>query len=326
MKKIVALIMTIALAIPFTIPVSAKEPTMKGTWLSFVDIQQHLKGKNQKDFDKSFRQICEQIADNGSNTIFVHVRSHNDAIYPSKVYPWSVQMLGGMDPGFDPLLDMVDIAHEEGLFIHAWINPYGFRRGVIEEHPELATLDNILAGIKEILETYDVDGIHFDDYFPPIGKDALNDMVRKVHALCKKHRTIFGISPQGNISNNIRNGADIPTWLSSKVYVDYIAPQVYWTDYYGSNGTTTKSTDVLNEWCKYNTAKIPMYVGMGLYRAGNPISGDPGWTLSNSNLARQWVIAKEMGYKGYILYDTQSQMTPNAGQQAEIESLKAVAK
>ena len=318
-RKIALLSALFVMCLP--ISAMAKDKTMKGTWFSFRDHQAFLMGKSQVDFDNAFDDICDTVTQNGSNTLFVHVRSHNDAIYPSDVYPWSAQMLGSAkDPGFDPLSDMIKIAHNKDLDIHAWINPYGFRQGTIEEHPELATLDNILSGIREILENYDVDGIHFDDYFPPLGKDAMNDMVFKVHRLCKEYNKPFGISPQGNISNNIRNGVDVYTWLSSKDYVDYIAPQVYWTDLYGAD-CSAKSTQVLNEWKKINLANIPMYVGMGLYRAGNDISGDPGWKMYSGNLLRQWLIAQDMGYTGYILYDTQSQIKPNHGQKEELKRL-----
>lgn len=317
-KRILVVAATMSLCVPF--PVNAETKPLKGTWLSFLDYQELLKTQSKRRFDQRFDEICKTIDTNGCNSIFVHVRSHNDAIYPSTVYPWSEQMLDGADPGYDPLAEMIDIAHQNGLGIHAWINPYGYRQGKISENPELATLENILAGVEEILNSYDVDGIHFDDYFPPIGKDAINDMIRKVHEICQEHGKTFGISPQGNIENNIRNGADVRTWLSSDEYVDYIAPQIYWTDLYGEE-CAAKSKQTLTEWSEINQAGIPMYVGMALYRAGNEIEGDPGWQMTNDNLLWQWIKAKKLGYQGYIIYDTRSQMNPNKTQKEELERL-----
>ena len=133
---------------------------MRGVWFSFRDWQTYLKGKNEQEFISAFQTICKNTKDNGLNTIFVHVRSHNDAAYPSSIYPWSDQMCGG-NPGYDPLATMTQIAHASGLKIHAWINPYGYRNGKYEGNKALATKDNIIGGIKEILGTYEVDGIHY---------------------------------------------------------------------------------------------------------------------------------------------------------------------
>lgn len=295
---------------------------MRGVWVSFLDEQQFLRGRAQGDYDAAFRTICQTAAANGLNAIFVHVRSHNDAIYPSNVYPWSSQMLLGVNPGFDPLSDMVTIAHESGLQIHAWINPYGYRNGVITGNPALATNDNIVAGVSEILDRYAVDGIHFDDYFPPIGAANISSMVSRVHSVCAAHGKVFGIAPQGNIQNCLAAGADVATWLSTPGYVDYIAPQIYWTDNYGAAGVTAMSSDRLAAWKAINKAGIPMYVGMALYRAGSVSASDPGWIKNTNNLAVQSAKAQSLGYTGYILYNTASLIAPNAYMQQELANLR----
>ena len=178
-----------------------------------------------------------------------------------------------------------------------------------------------MAGVNEILDEYDIDGIHFDDYFPPIGEDQINSMVFQVHDACAVHGKVFGISPQGNIENNKAMGADIETWMSVVGYIDYIAPQIYWTDNYGDDGQTSMSTNRLKEWKKLNKINIPIYVGMALYKAGNEIDGDPGWNMQHDNLQKQSHAAKILGYNGYILYNTKSQLTPNQGQEEEIRNL-----
>lgn len=311
-------------------PVKAEKSTtnsnvhkeIKGVWFSFVDHQNYLKGKNRAEYDQTFESICKKAKDEGLNSIFVHVRSHNDAIYPSKIYPWSVTMLNG-DPGFDPLADMVEIAHKEGLEIHAWLNPYGYRPQTgISGNPALSTNDNVIAGVSEILDKYKVDGIHFDDYFPPIGGENIDQMVKSVHDLCKKQGVMFGIAPQGNIQNCISAGADVRKWLSTNEYVDYIAPQIYWTDRYGPDGSTPMSSTRLTEWMNINSGNIPMYVGMALYRAGNIISTDPGWLSKNDNLAYQNMLARAIGYDGYILYSATALMAPNDIQSNELKNLK----
>ena len=297
---------------------------MKAVWISFQDIQTYLKGKNQSDFDASFTYMCAKVAQQGCNTVIVHVRSHNDAIYPSAVYPWSTQMLNGVNPGYDPLADMVKIAHASGLKIHAWINPYGYRNGAISGNPALATNANIVAGVQEIVTKYAVDGIHFDDYFPPIGAANINQMIKAVHDTCAASGKVFGIAPQGNIDNNRAAGADIDTWLSTPGYVDYLCPQIYWTDNYGKAGNVAMYSNRLAAWRALDKAGIPMYVGLAAYRTGSALASDPGWAVSTTNLATQASKAYAAGYSGYMIFRFNTLMSASPATAAELANLKAV--
>ncbi len=326
-KKIISVVLIVALLVTtgnwgYASKKAQAANKMKGVWFSFLDYKTYLKGKNQSAYDKAFQKICQTAASKGINAIFVHVRSHNDAVYPSRIYPWSSEMLSGSNPGFDPLEDMVSIAHKNGLDIHAWINPYGFRNGEYCGNASLSTNDNIVAGVTEILDKYDVDGIHFDDYFPPVGQKKINSMVSRVHTACANHDRVFGISPQGNIENCLDSDADIKTWLSTPGYIDYIVPQIYWTDNYGTGGHQTLSSTRLAAWKDLNTAGVIMYVGMALYRAGEQSKSDPGWYWNTDNLAKQSAKAQKLGYKGYILFDASSMLEPNTFQQKELANLK----
>ena len=112
--------------------------------------------------------------------------------------------------------------------------------------------DLIVMGIEEVIKNYKLDGILFDDYFYPnadldyldyltyleanehISFDnyhliIINKLIKRVHDVCSKYSVSFGISPDGNISNNYdKVFADVKTWLSSSEYVDFIMPQVYY--------------------------------------------------------------------------------------------------
>jgi len=137
------------------------------------------------------------------NAILFQVRPASDALYNSKYFPVSEYLTGvqgsSLPDGFDPLEYMVARSHEEGIELHAWINPYRITLGSADKpnqdlaklceshparlHPEWvvaypdgklyfnpaiqAVRDLIVDGIKEIVENYAVDGIHFDDYFYP---------------------------------------------------------------------------------------------------------------------------------------------------------------
>lgn len=322
-KKIIALaVLAIILVCNTGLEKTEAAPAgeIHGVWISYLDWQTFLKGKTQDAFSATFSTMCDQVVANGGNTVIVHVRSHNDAVYPSAVYPWSTTMLNG-NPGYDPLGIMVNIAHSKGLQFHAWINPYGFRNGVLSGNPALANQANIVAGVAEICQNYPVDGIHFDDYFPAIGTANLNAMVAAVHQTTASYGKVFGIAPQGNVENNIAMGADVYTWLSVPGYIDYIAPQIYWTDNYGAAGNVPMYSNRLNQWSALNKIGIPMYVGMALYRSGTKMALDPGWALKNNNLQSQANLGAAKGWRGYVLYSYSSLVSPVA--QAELANLRA---
>ena len=299
---------------------SAQAAEFRAVWFSFKDWQTYLRGKNKDDFTKAFSAVCDKTIQCGCNAIVVHVRSHNDAVYPSAIYPWSTMMLNG-NPGYDPLAIMVQTAHSKGLQIHAWINPYGYRNGVYSGNAALATQANIVAGVAEIVNNYAVDGIHFDDYFPPLGAQVHNSMIKSVYQTCHAAGKIFGISPQGNITNNINKGIDIVTWLSTPGYIDYICPQIYWTNNYSKAGETPLYNQRLAQWKALDTAGIPMYVGLALYRTSQSFGYDPGWSLKNTNIIEQVQTARAVGCSGYMLYCYSSLNA--ASSQAELYNLLA---
>lgn len=321
LKKLTAMLL-IAVMICTSMNVSAfaaPAGEMHGVWISFLDWQTYLKGKNQTDFTNTFSAMCDQVLAQGGNAVIVHVRSHNDAVYPSAVYPWSTQMLNG-NPGYDPLSIMVSTAHAKGLQFHAWINPYGYRNGVYSGNAALATQANIVAGVAEIVNNYPVDGVHFDDYFPPMGAAVHNAMISQVYQTAHAAGKVFGISPQGNIENNRAMGADIDTWLSTPGYVDYICPQLYWTDNYGTAGNVTMYSNRLNQWAALNKAGITMYVGLAAYRTGQANAYDQGWALKNNNLQTEASLAAARGYQGYFLYSYSSLSSATA--QGELANLR----
>ena len=173
----------------------------------------------------------------------------------------------------------------------------------------------IVKGIREIVSRYDVDGIHFDDYFYVSGmadqldivsrKNNVNALVSQVYSTIKsiKPSCTFGISPAGNPDNARSQGADIDTWLSTPGYIDYIMPQIYWTDVYmTANGAVPMFSNRCSAWTALNKQQLPMYAGLALYRVGTNSKTDLGWAASDTNLAYQYVTAKQLGYDGYALF------------------------
>ena len=128
------------------------------------------------------------------NAVFVQVRPTADAFWPSPLEPWSQYLTGvqGQDPGYDPLAFIVEEAHRRNLELHAWYNPYRVSMQadpskLVPEHPARVHPEWIWAyggklyfdpGLPEVqehiqqailhsVEHYDLDGVHFDDYFYP---------------------------------------------------------------------------------------------------------------------------------------------------------------
>lgn len=319
----------------------------KACWISFLDIEVLLKDKSEKEFRTKVSAMYDNVVKYGMNTVIVHVRAMGDAMYPSDYYPWAEYFSSDRsDPGYDPLEILIELAHSKNLQFEAWINPYRLSRDSKSTASFKATpyhalfssytieykapsgqtclaLDPanrdaralIVNGVCEIVRNYDVDGIHFDDYFYVPGmadkldtaarKTNVNKLVSLVYNAVKelKPECTFGISPAGNPDNAREQGADIDTWLSEPGYIDYIMPQIYWTDIYMSNGKAKHMfTDRCKAWAALNKQDLPIYVGLALYMVGTSSKTDLGWASSDINLAYQYITAKQLGYDGYALF------------------------
>ena len=317
----------------------ASNDEMRGLWVASVyGIDYPSKPSTNPDVLKAEAdKIIQTAVDAGMNAIFLQVRPTGDALYDSDIFPWSKFLTGteGIAPenGFDPLAYWIERAHENGIELHAWINPYRVTRdmsktetnpfsklssynpaklsqdllvrytdGNLYYNPGLPEVEKlIVSGIEEILKSYDVDGIHFDDYFYP-GSDfedskayqtyaysgeSKDDFRRRVvthlvktvdasvHAVDPSVR--FGISPFGIWANaaHLSGGsatrgnesyfshyADTKYWVEQG-YVDYIAPQIYW-----NIGFEIADYEVLAKWWSNVVANtdVDLYIGHAAYR------------------------------------------------------------
>ncbi len=140
------------------------------------------------------RAICDTAVRVGLNALILQVRTSNDALYESKLEPWSEYLTGtqGQHPGYDPLAVWLAECRLRGLELHAWFNPYRSRHSsaksamaathVSRTRPEWvktygdqlwtdpgepAAAEHTLAVVRDLLTRYAVDGVHIDDYFYP---------------------------------------------------------------------------------------------------------------------------------------------------------------
>lgn len=352
-------------ATPAPAPVTTAAPAAhtdeyRAVWVSYLEWQ-HTDFSSRDAFAAEVGTMLDNIANLGANVVLAQVRPFGDALYPSDLYPFSHLCTGvqGQDPGFDPLAVLVQAAHDRGLELEAWVNPYRLQSGGTPEalsaenlantHPDWVrsvesglyldpanpeVRDYIAAGVGELCQNYDIDGVHFDDYFYPTtaadfdadtyaaycdggGTLALGDWRRQnvddLVALCYRtaheYGVRFGIAPQGDPDSNYQNQySDAPRWLREAGFVDYLMPQLYWGLDYEKDGDASHSlTELAGAWLALDRrAEVALYFGLGAYRIGEGDGGDrsgPGteWQ-SGKALAAQADALARLGGQGIGLY------------------------
>ncbi len=180
-----------------------KAREMRGVWVATVENIDFPAHADAASFCRDYITLVDNLKRANFNTVLFQVRPNNDAFYPSQINPWSRWLAGaeGRSLGFDPLDFMIKEAHKRGLEFHAWLNPYRVMGATkLRKAAYLNTLDrnnfarryphcvlevkrtdglyslllnpgdprvvrHIRATVREIVEKYPVDAIHFDDYF-----------------------------------------------------------------------------------------------------------------------------------------------------------------
>ena len=296
-----------------------------------------------------------------------------DAFYPSDIFPSSAYIAseqGGALP-FDVFGLIAERAKLKGLSVHAWINPLR-----LMTTSEIASVDSsypikswynssqfngkfvvnvnsrlylnpayedvrnlIVNGITEVASNYDIDGVHFDDYFYPttsssfdsaayadsgkvlslanFRRDNINKLVKQSYNAVKAvdSEMLFGISPAGDIDHNMYTlYADVKTWCQNTGYIDYITPQIYW----GFENTYSPFDEVLPKWNSLVTADgVDLIVGLQIYKAaGDNLTTEDGneWSNNTDILARSVNLTfSSSKANGICLYGLTSTYTPTSG-------------
>jgi len=334
---------------------------VRAMYISYIELQEHIRdSKNNDDSKNNITEMLDNIKSLDFNWIILHVRSHSDAIYKSDIFPWSANVSGeeGKDPGYDVLQFFIDEAHKRDIKLHAWINPYRIRSYVNTEtisalNPAYKMLDTrnvgviegrgiwynpasgevrelIVDGIKELILNYDIDGVHFDDYFYPdqeidkveydnyknnggdmsVSQYRLNNvslLIKEVYSAIKEinPNILFGIAPEGNIDNNYSsNYIDTKMMLSEIGYLDYIMPQIY----YGFFNESRPFIDTVNMWNSLiKVENIELIPALAFYKVGTidnyARSGDKEWTNSDDIIMKQILISRYMSkYNGFSIF------------------------
>ena len=201
LKRILSVLLMLAVLLPSA--GATQQPAqddMRGVWVSSIYNIDYpsAQGLTADQLRAEADTILDNVAAMELNTVFLQVRPSADALYDSDIFPASRYVSGTVgqapDGDFDVLAYWVEAAHERGLQLHAWINPYRITKdgqsefdalpedSPSKQHPEWTVVyeDNyyfnpglpavqelIVDGAAEIVRKYDVDGIHLDDYFYP---------------------------------------------------------------------------------------------------------------------------------------------------------------
>jgi len=307
----------------------------RAVWIATVaNIDWPIKNTDAVEKQKAdFIEILDTYKKLNYNVVIVQIRSCGDAMYPTDLAPWSKYLTGKQGlapfPFFDPVEWMITQAHNRGFEFHAWFNPYRAsmdlntaelsRNHDIIKHPEwMIKYDgkyyynpalpevqaHLINVVEEVVAKYDIDAVHFDDYFYPYrvpGKvfndtasykkynkgmgledwrrDNVNTYLKSTYASIKKLKpwVQFGISPFGVWRNKSVDPRGSDTQAGQTNYDDLYADPMAWMegnyiDYllpqlYWSVDHPKASYAKLSKWWSENTNRnTALYIGNGSYK------------------------------------------------------------
>lgn len=297
-------------------------------------------------------ELLDMVKEYNLNTVILQVRPAADALFQSELEPWSQWLTGTQgkapDPFYDPLDFTIRESRKRGLNIHLWLNPYRAeidtaRNALAPDHPVRKnpewfvsygrltwfnpgipqTRNHVARVVADLVRRYDMDAIHFDDYFYPYPvtgvdfndlesfrryprgfqphqkeawrRDNVDLIIQQLQDTIKsiKPWVEFGISPFGVW----RNVADDPAGSNTRAGVtnyDHLHADILkwqrkkWIDYvtpqlYWHIGMEAADYAILAQWWAENTHGCPLYIGHGLYR------------LDENSPVEAWRSAQEIG-------------------------------
>ncbi len=331
-------------------------------WIYYNEIENFVKNSNsESEFTENIENAVDRLTQYAVNTIVLHVRAFDDAFYKSDIFPVSkycADSNGNLK--FDVLKCFVEVCREKGVKLWCWINPYRINKaddtsvikkgyfqydalnsenkqmlihsanGVYYNPADGQVKHHIIDGIREILENYDVDGIHFDDYFYPrtdkdfdssyydkyksdggilslsdFRRENVNSLIYSVCALTRKYGKVFSISPISNIEQNVNSYyANVKLWATSQSYVDYIIPQIY----FGFENSVQPFAETLKKWIELTGDSGKLLIGLAVYKSGTTDSyaktGKDEWKSRDVISKEIDFICKNYKNVGFVYYSS----------------------
>ena len=331
-----------------------------GIWLTYSELSVKGKAHTEESYREYISLMFTSFAEKGITDVFVHVRAFADALYNSSLFEASEYASGkrGKKADFDILQICTEEGRKRNLKIHAWINPYrvmsAYRENCLTDsvikkwyeedentvcrvsgglylNPASDKVQKLITdGIREILSCYDVDGIHFDDYFYPpsagdfdksdyksyrenggklslsdFRRENINNLLSLTYNAVKAYSEdkIFSVSPSGDIAKNYNElYADVSLWCKGG-FCDVIIPQLY----YGFRNETKPFEKVLDKWISIcDTSEVRLAAGLALYKAGEVDEfagkGRNEWIYDETVIERQKALCEEKGLYGTVYF------------------------
>jgi uncharacterized lipoprotein YddW (UPF0748 family) len=320
----------------------------RGVWVATVhNIDWPNRDSSSEQQKKDLLKLLDSYKELNLNAVIFQVRPAADAFYPSDIEPWSIWLNGKQgqapDPFYDPLAFAIEETHKRGMEFHAWLNPYRASSRipkedlspdhVVHKHPEwiLSYGDNLYLDpglpevrahtnrvVHDIVSRYELDAIHFDDYFYPYKiegelfpdtdsfknhggsffpdrledwrRENVDQIIRELAATIKKAKpwVQFGISPFGVWRNASTDPTGSETQASQTNYDDLYADVRKWAvegwiDYvvpqaYWHIGFDIADYGAITRWWNDLNSKALLYIGLSVARV-------------NSDRAPEWKAA-----------------------------------
>lgn len=312
------------------------------------------------------------------NAVIFQIRPCSDAFYNSPYEPWSQYITGtqGKDPGYDLLGWLIEETHKRGMEFHAWMNPYrvsknastwasvGASNHPAKLHPEWTVKYNgellyrpaceevkqlLVDVIDDVITKYDVDGIHFDDYFYPypasgqtyddaadykayggayknVGdfrRAQVDDVIKRIHDLitAKKPGVVFSIAPFGIWRNRTSDPAGSDS-SGLQNYDDLYADvrkwcQEGWIDLiapqlYNATSNIAMNYSKMLQWWNQNAFKAKLAIGQGVYRFGVEAEG-PSYQSADELTRQMDQLRAASNVIGSFLYNATAFTTNKVG-------------
>lgn len=386
MKKLFLLIISVVFLFSSCsfIPESQQDKSVNNqkfvsVWFTYREIQKLCNESNdEEELKNNISDILITLKKYKVNNIFLHVRAFDDCFYSSSIFnvsDYCKDESGNLK--FDILHYFIEIAEKHNISVHAWLNPYRIRNdnqinkivpnsfagellaknsnderiivtdNSIYYNPAYPEVQNyVLKGIREILENYNVSGIHIDDYFYPttdevidknrynnyiqeggtlnladFRRNAVNSLVSSIYSLVKSYdnNILVSISPSADIEKNYNNSyADVKLWAQNEGYADILIPQLY----YGFNHSTMPFNDLLNEWTTLQDENTRIVIGLAVYKSGvedvYAQEGSREWIENNNIIAEQINHINAINAYGWA-YFSASYLFENTSKELEAE-------
>lgn len=377
MKKALAVLIAFFMLAGCGVKNEVKEQKHSGVWLSYGEVNAMLNG----DFEAELQLLIKNCQSLQIDNLYIHVRAFGDSLYKSSIFPKNEKTF---KYDFDILEYVINACHQNKISVHAWINPYRISNSTenIEEinpqspaylwlNDESAQNDKnvcisggiylnpaesevqqfIINGVREIVKNYDVDGIHFDDYFYPTQSEEFDKMSYSeyitentspldlaswrrlnVDSLLSgtynaiKHiddGVVFSVSPAASVENNFNNlYADVQSWVDNG-FVDVIIPQLYFGFDYPDE--SFKFEKLLKVWQDISALNpdVKLYIGLAFYKSKPTLSADmEEWQENEDIIKRQVQMLDDSTYtNGYVYFSYSSLVSEEYEFKAQRESL-----